>query len=197
MRRLAFLLVLLSASPAAADIWSYTDANGVIHFTNIEPSGAHRRKWKRTYKTGPGKASAIRGSGCPKCDVVPARDRSPERYTRYDAYIKEAAALYQIPEALIRAVIKVESDYDPRVVSWAGARGLMQLMPATWKDMGVSDPHEPRQNILGGTRYLRILANKFEGDIVRVLAAYENTGKYVKNVLRHFQRYRQKGLASR
>ena len=125
--RLPFVLLLaLGLAPAAAraDVWSHTDASGVIHFTNVEPaSGAHRHRWRKLYDTGPGKASAVRG-GCDQCDVVPARDSSRERFTRYDGWIRQAATLYQIPETLIRAVIKAESDYDPRVVSSAGARGL-------------------------------------------------------------------------
>jgi soluble lytic murein transglycosylase-like protein len=138
---------------------------------------------------------------------VPARDRSPERFRRYDAYIREASELYDIPEALIRAVIKVESDYDPRVVSSFGARGLMQLMPAVVGDMGVEEVHDPRQNIMGGTRLLRVLANRYEGDLVRTIAAYHagvgslarygdevppyfNTRRYLKMVLARYQQYR-------
>lgn len=200
------LLSWTAVRPARADIYSYTDSNGVIHFTNIEPRGEHARKWKKIYKTGPGKAAALRGD-CRRCDVVPARDRSPDRYSRYDAHILEAAELYQIPEALVRAVIKVESDYDPRVVSSAGARGLMQLMPAAARDMRVSNVHDPRENIFGGTRYLRILANRFEGDLVLTIAAYhagpaavaryravppyETTQTYVRMVLREYYRYKK------
>src|SRR5262249_6070898 len=116
----------LLAGPSRADMYTYTDSDGVIHFTNIAPKGQERHRWKVLFKTGPGKAGAVRGAGpagpmgpmsCDRCDRVPASDTSPERFTRYDAFIAEAADLYQIPEALIRAVIKVESDYDPRVVS--------------------------------------------------------------------------------
>src|SRR5262245_45464641 len=126
MRIAAALLVLCLALQARADMYSYTDKNGVIHFTNIPPRGRERHLWKVLFKTGPGKAAAIRGD-CDRCDRVPARDRSAERYSRYDVFILEAAELYQIPEALIRAVMKIESDYDPRVVSSVGAMGLMQL----------------------------------------------------------------------
>lgn len=207
---LAFCAALVSTSGdrlARADIWSHTGADGVVHFTNIEPSGREKKRWKVLYKTGPGKASALRKSGvCDRCDVVPARDRRSDRYSRYDGYIQEAAALYQLPESLLRAVIHVESDYDPMVVSWAGARGLMQLMPAVVKDMRVTDVHDPRDNILGGARLLRILANKFRGDVVLTLAAYhagasavrrhgtippyENTQKYVRMVLKRYHHYR-------
>src|SRR5262245_36435899 len=129
-------LLLSLGGAARADIYSYTDGSGVVHFTNVEPKGEHKKKWTKIYKVGPGKAAAVRGD-CANCDVVPARDRSPDRYSRYDSWIVEAAQLYQLPEALVRAVIKVESDYDPRVVSSAGARGLMQLMPGVARDMHV------------------------------------------------------------
>ena len=192
------------AGPAAADIYSYTDASGVVHFTNIRPRGKQAERWKRVAsEEAIGKAAARRGA-CTGCDPVPARDKSPERFSRFDPFISEASQLYAIPETLIRAVIKVESDYDPQVVSSAGARGLMQLMPSVTRDMGVSNAHDPRENILGGTRLLRVLANRYRGDLVRTIAAYHagvgslarysdnvppypNTRKYLRMVLDRYQ----------
>jgi len=187
-------------------MYTYTDGDGVIHFTNIEPRGRDRKKWKVLFKTGPGKAAAVRGAGCERCDRVPASDTSPERLSRYDAYIAEAADLYQIPEPLIRAIIKIESDYDPRVVSFVGAMGLMQLMPSNVKEDHVGDPFDPRDNILGGTRQLRRYANKYGGDLVMTLAAfsagpgavdkyaglppYETTQLYVRLVVREYYKYK-------
>ncbi|MGC4066913.1 MAG: lytic transglycosylase domain-containing protein [Polyangiaceae bacterium] len=95
---------------------------------------------------------------------------------RYDEYISQAARLYQIPEELVRAVIQVESGYMARAVSKANAKGLMQLIPATAQRMQVEDVFDPRQNIFGGTRYLRILANLFNGDLTLTIAAY-NAGE--------------------
>lgn len=208
VRALIATAVLTSflATSARADIYTFVDKDGVVHFTNLEPRGEHRQKWKKIWKTGPGKAAAIRGA-CLRCDVVPAADRSPDRYLRYDPFIDEAAALYQIPEPLIRAVIRVESDYDPQVVSSAGARGLMQLMPAACQDMHVENVHEPRENILGGTRLLRVLANRFEGDLVLTIAAYhagagavvkygaippyQTTQQYVRMVLKRYYQYKK------
>lgn len=116
-------------------------------------------------RTGPGKALSLQ---------APRRSLrlSPERLKEFDTYIEEAARVYNIPEALIRAVIHVESDYNHRAISSAGAIGLMQLMPRTAESVGVSDPFDPRENIAGGTRYLRMLANQFRGDLKLTLAAY-------------------------
>ncbi|ACY17006.1 lytic transglycosylase domain-containing protein [Haliangium ochraceum] len=205
-------LLLLAGSPlsAYADIYSYTDANGVVHFTNVAPSGKQRARWKKVLRESAeyGKAVARRGA-CQGCDAVPARDSSPERYARFDMYIHEAASLYKIPVSLIRAIIRVESDYDPRVVSSMDARGLMQLLPPVAEEMGVRNIHDPRENILGGTRLLRILANRYDGDLVLTIAAYQagmgslkkyndsvppykNTRRYVRTVLDHYYRYKER-----
>jgi hypothetical protein len=139
---------------ASGTFWARDRGDGVVEFTNIRPVGT---RWKVWLKTGPGKASALRGVS----DVVPPSDTSAERTTRFDADIRDQQQHYGIPGALIRAVIKTESDFDPHVVSSAGAQGLMQLMPDTARLMGVTDPFDPRQNIMGGARYLQILARRF------------------------------------
>ena len=90
----------------------------------------------------------------------------------YSTYIEDAAKKYRIPESFIKGVIKVESNFNYRAKSPVGAMGLMQLMPRTATALGVSDPYDPRQNILGGTKFLRRLANRYKGDMVRVLSAY-------------------------
>jgi soluble lytic murein transglycosylase-like protein len=92
--------------------------------------------------------------------------------SRFAATVQRAAAYYQLPPALIWAVMKVESNFRDRAVSRAGARGLMQLMPRTAAAIGLRDPLDPEQNILGGAYYLRHLANRFKGDIFFTLAAY-------------------------
>lgn len=202
---LSFVLlpVLFWACPTLADIYSYIDQDGVVHFTNIRRYGRGAKKWKRIMKTGPGKAACARGRNV---DRVPPRDTNPGRYTKYDPHIEQAAGLYHIPVPLVRAVISVESDFDPRVVSRAGAMGMMQLMPSVAKGMGVIDPFDARQNIFGGTRLLRILANRFAGDLVLTLAAYhagsgavkkyggvppyQTTQRYVRWVLKRYYRLR-------
>ncbi len=150
---------VVAASPARARggsgaFWFRERADGVMEFTNLHPVGS---KWKVLFKTGPGKAASLRGT----TDRIPAQDRSPERFTRFDQHIRDQQQLYGIPQAFARAVIKTESDFDPRVVSSVGAMGLMQLMPGTARDMGVTDAFDPRQNIMGGCRYLQILARKY------------------------------------
>jgi hypothetical protein len=155
---------LLVGSDASADIYSYTDADGVMHFTNRAGSNKSFKLYLR------GNDNHRGGTG------ISPGDADPTRYSRYDGWIHEAATLYQIPEHLIRAVIKVESDFDPRAVSVSGARGLMQLMPGTADRLQVKDIDDPRENIFGGVRYLRILANDFNGDLQLTVAGY-NAGE--------------------
>ncbi|AKF11377.1 lytic transglycosylase domain-containing protein [Sandaracinus amylolyticus] len=203
---LAITVVPVAApSPARADIYTYTDENGVIHFTNTPP---RRRRGVRVAI----RAREPRPDDAPRASIGP-RDTSPERYHRYDAFIREAAALYRLPEAFIRAVIRVESDYNVGVVSRVGAQGLMQLMPGTAAGMGVRDAFDPRQNILGGARYLRILANDFSGDLILTIAAYnagpgavqryrgvppyDETQRYVQRVLGWYWQYLQAESAAR
>lgn len=86
--------------------------------------------------------------------------------------IAKAAARYRLDPALIAAIIKAESAFDPKAVSWAGARGLMQLMPNTARQMGVTDSFNPEQNVMGGARYLRQMLNRFAGNLTLAVAAY-------------------------
>lgn len=191
---LCLTLPCLSPASAQADIHRSVGPDGVISFSST-----------------PTKNSVKVASDRPKTAVHMPSDRSPERFSRYDSIIRQAATLYQIPEELIRAVIQAESNFDPRALSPAGAHGLMQLMPFTAERMMVTDILDPRQNIMGGTRYLRILANMFNGDIHLTVAAYnagegaviryggippyEETQTYVVRVLDNYQRYRSETAA--
>jgi soluble lytic murein transglycosylase-like protein len=187
------------APPARADIFKFTDPDGTVHFTNT-PGGDKRY---RLYIRGNGWS---RGDAAPGVVPVPPSDHDVARYSRYDDHIRAAATLYQIPEQLVRAIIRCESDYDPRAVSVSGARGLMQLMPDTAALMQVRDIDDPRENIFGGVRLLRVLANEFNGDLELTVAAYNagdgaviraggippfaQTRDYVVNVTKYYRRYR-------
>jgi soluble lytic murein transglycosylase-like protein len=188
--------LLLAAAPARADIFQFTDADGVVHYTNVQPRS---NGWRRLYRSD----DSPRGSS--SREVVP-RAPNPERMRLFGAHIREAASLYQLPEAFLRAIVMVESNFFPDAVSQDGAMGLMQLMPSTALNMGVLDAFDPRQNVLGGARYLRMLANRFNGDLVLTVAAYnagegaikryngvppyQETRLYVKRVLHHYYAFR-------
>jgi hypothetical protein len=200
-------------SPAGSVIWGRDNEDGTVEFTNLRPTGA---RWKVLYRTGPGKAAALRGPS----DLVPPRDVSSSRFSRYDRHIRDQQTFYGVPVAFVRAVIKVESDYDPRVVSSAGCVGLMQLAPATARSMGVTDIWDPRQNIMGGSRYLATLARRYcrtprangfmcaPEELVKVIAGYhagpgavekyggmppyETTRAYVASVLARYEEFRHK-----
>ena len=198
------VVVPLTASQAHADIYQWTDADGVVHFTNRPTSNPTAKVY---LKAAAAPVGAVAGNAVrPGVTPYAPQDRDPLRYTRFDEYIRQASALYQIPEPLVRAVIKVESDYDPRAVSYAGARGLMQLMPETAARMQVKDINDPRENIFGGVRYLRVLANMFNGDLELSVAGYNagegavvqyggippyaQTREYVVKVTKFYRRYR-------
>ncbi|MDR1167153.1 MAG: lytic transglycosylase domain-containing protein [Deltaproteobacteria bacterium] len=87
-------------------------------------------------------------------------------------FILQAAARYKLDPGLIAAIVKAESAFDPRAVSWAGARGLMQLMPSTARLMGVEDSFDPESNIMGGSKYLRAMLDRFDENISLAVAAY-------------------------
>ncbi len=163
----AFISAMFVETASFATIYRCVDARGVPLFTNIASRGTNCRP----YIQGNRKSHRV-----PVSFSVAPRDKDASRFSRYDEPIRQAAALYQIPELLIRAIIKVESDYDPHAISSAGARGLMQLMPETAGYMAVRDIHDPRENIFGGARLLRILANSFQGNLDYTLAAY-NAGE--------------------
>jgi soluble lytic murein transglycosylase-like protein len=99
-----------------------------------------------------------------------------DRASRYDAIIERYAARYNVSPTLVRAIIQVESNFDPNCVSHKGARGLMQLMPETAKRFGVTKIQDPEQNIHGGVRYLAYLMRLFNEDLTRVMAGY-NAGE--------------------
>lgn len=151
VQAVACLVPLLATRRARADdIHTYTDKSGVVHLYNVRP---HRR-------------AGGRGQGALALPMV-----------LLDPVIAESASRWNIPPELVKAVIQVESNFNPSAVSAKGAIGLMQLMPETARELepfiGESiDPYDPVQNVRAGTLYLRMLVNRFGGDLNKVLAAY-------------------------
>lgn len=189
----ACLASAATSARAADKLYQYVDEDGVTVITNV-PQGQAK------------KALRVKQEG-EVTKITAPLDFAPSRGTAdFDAHIQEACALYKIPPALVRAVMATESSFNPRAVSPKGAMGLMQLMPATAAEMFVADPWDPKQNIHGGVRYLRVLANLFNGDMVRIVAAYNagpeavrradgvpliaETQEYVKRVLRLYFSYK-------
>jgi soluble lytic murein transglycosylase-like protein len=196
----ALLGLLVASSTRAGELYSYVDDEGVIHFSNA-PSDTRYRKVRKA-----GGGGVYRASGRARARPI-ARTTS---YERWRDHIRAAAEKYKLPEALLLAVMAVESNFDPQAVSEKGAVGLMQLMPGTARDMYVSDAYEPAQNIEGGARYLRVLANRYGGDMVRTLAAYNagpeavrraggavpnipETQEYVRKVVALYEAFKARG----
>lgn len=142
--------------------------------------------------------------------VNDVRAINPER--AYDDIINEAADAYAVDAELIRAVMRAESAFNPMVVSPAGAQGLMQLMPALAEEMGVTDPFDPRQNIMAGAKYLRWLLDLNRGNVALTLAGYnagptivskykrvppfKETQRYVKKITGFLEEARQEALST-
>lgn len=136
----------------ADELLYYTDKNGQIVFTNT-PSVKNMKPVPRT-----------RGGSAQYARALPA--------TIYDPYIEQVARDNGVDPSLVKAVALVESGFNPKAVSSKGARGLMQLMPATAKQYGVSNLHDPYQNLRAGAAHLRDLLDEFDGNVTLALAAY-------------------------
>ena len=171
MPRLALSLCLalagfvLGVRPALADIFTFKDERGVVHFTNIK--GLDPR-YKLLRKEGP----ALPGSGNAARAYMP----SAAEIARYASIIETASRTYGVDKALVHAVISAESGYNPQAISRTGARGLMQLMPETARRYGVRNSMDPVENIYGGVKYLHDLLTMFKGDMRLAIAAY-NAGE--------------------
>jgi hypothetical protein len=146
----------LAGSPAEAQIYTRRNERGVVEATNAPDDADFRLAY-------PGKGTLIHST---------AWRLRPNYSGEFDADISAAASQHGVSVDLVRAVIQVESDYDHLAVSSKGAQGLMQLMPDTARRMGVSNAFDPRQNIFGGVRYLRLLLDTFQGDVRLATAAY-------------------------
>ncbi len=151
-------LILTSAIQASAAAYRLVAPDGTVYLTNAPNDPRYQR---------------LRGVSGTEAGWLRVRDPQAPQYA---AEISEAALRYGVPQRLVEAVIRAESAYNPAAVSRKGARGLMQLMPATASMLGVRDSFNPRQNIDGGVRHLRGLMDRYSNDLRLALAAY-NAGE--------------------
>ena len=183
-----FIPCLQLTFPSMADVYRYVDKNGIVHFSNFPMSP----KFKVDIREAP--VHFLLGTD----------------FTEYDSLIAEVARKYRVDFALVKAVIKAESNFNHRAVSKKGAKGLMQLMPRTASVLGVNDCFHPEDNIVGGIRHLGYLIDLFNGNIPLALAAY-NAGEgavtryrgippypetriYIRRVLNNYERYRHEPI---
>ena len=176
--------VILTPLAGGADIFMYIDSDGVVHFTNVPTSSNYKLYIKER----------------------PEKVTGPVSTTKFDPVIRQAQEKYGIDFSLIKAVIKVESGFNPNAVSKKGAKGLMQIMPINFRSLSVSDPFDPSQNIMGGTLYLQRLFKRYSNQLPLVLAAYnagpeavdrynrippfKETQRYVQKVMKAYSQYK-------
>jgi soluble lytic murein transglycosylase len=179
---LCMSLFSIWCKPTVADIYMYIDSEGVLHFTNTPTSSDYKL-------------------------YIKERPRTAAVSDKYDHIISEASSLFGLSSSLIKALIKVESNFDSRAISKSGALGLMQIMPNNLEAFKIEDPFNPRENILGGSRYFKALLERFEGKLPLALAAYnagpaivdqyktippiKETEDYVKRVMKYYYLYRK------
>ncbi len=190
----AFALLCLLSLNAHADIYKYVDKHGRVILTD-KPTHSGYKRLVKTWK------------GWEEEKKLPKNFNWKKNQQKYDPTIRSVARMYQLPHALVHAVITAESSYDPNAISKAGAVGLMQLMPETAKQYGVSNRRDPKENIFGGSRYLRYLLQLFNNNLQLALAAYnagegtvkrygykippyKETQNYVKKVIKYYQQYK-------
>jgi soluble lytic murein transglycosylase-like protein len=174
-----FILAIVAAPGLArADVYSFTDANGVAHFSNVPSDSRYE-----LLIAAPTEAVASA-----------AKNHSIDwlaRSAQYDGVITGAAKAATIQAALVRAVIVVESGFNPRAISKKGAIGLMQLQPATAKRYGVKNIYDPEQNVRAGAHYLRDLLVRFDSNLELALAAYNAGEAAVERYGRHVPPFRE------
>jgi soluble lytic murein transglycosylase len=189
----AFTIIFLIAAVSSvnADIYMYIDQDGVMHFTNAPTES------ERDYKVYVRERSS-------NYSIPTAAFFSTDAY---DELISDASEQYGVDSLLVKAIIKAESDFNPKAVSKKGAMGLMQIMPQNFQNLQIENPFDPRENIMGGTRYFKYLYDRFDGKLALSLAAYnagptavdhynksippyKETEQYVERVLRYYRNYR-------
>ena len=186
---------LLGMQAVSAEVYKFTDKDGIVHYTNIRPGGQQKLK---TFSF-PCYASD------PSCNQLDW-EKIPLNRGAFSEAIQVAAEEYAVDDALIRAIIHAESAYQPEALSPKGAQGLMQLMPATQAELQVVDVFDPVSNIEGGTLYLSRLLEQFDQSVELAAAAYnagpgavleyggvppyKETREYVRRIKILYRRYR-------
>jgi soluble lytic murein transglycosylase len=184
------LVLLLYVVPVDADIYMYIDRSGVIHFTNVPTNS--ETDYRVFIKEKPRKYLG------PDSDLQYEHD--------FDHYIAEASKKHGVSFPLVKAIIKAESDFNPRAISRKGALGLMQIMPENLEILQISDPFDPWENIMGGTRYFKMMLKRFKGKLPLSLAAYnagptvvdryqsippfKETENYIEKVMMYYYSYK-------
>jgi soluble lytic murein transglycosylase len=179
------LLTFFVNSPAVADIYLYIDSQGVLHFTNTPTSSNYKVYMRETTR----------------------RQKAFLNIQTYDDVISEAAKRNGVSSSLLKALIHVESYFNPRAVSKKGAMGLMQIMPENFQPLNINDPFDPWENIMGGAAYLKAMLERFSNQLPLALAAYNagpsavekyndippypETQDYVQKVIRFFHQYKK------
>jgi soluble lytic murein transglycosylase-like protein len=182
---LFILITLCGGFSARADIYVYIDSQGVMHFTNTPTSTSYKLYMRET----------------------PQPPRNWQPVGNYDDVIGEAARQHGLAFSLLKALIHVESYFDPRAVSKKGAMGLCQIMPENLVSLKITDPFDPWENIMGGARYLKNMLERFDGQLPLALAAYnagptaverykdippyQETQNYVQKVMKYFHFYKK------
>lgn len=203
----ALTAFVLLASPASADLYKYRTKDGEVIITTSKRADLELVEVVSSSK--PSKAKSSQSNAKVATSTGAHQQTQPtlrlaEREDAYDDIIREASAAYDVPFGFIKGVIRVESNFNPNAVSHAGAMGLMQLMPRTAASLNVTNAYDPRQNVFGGAKFLRILIDRYNGDINLILAAYNagdaavarydgipypQTRGYVASVFRWYQHY--------
>ena len=179
---IAVLFISAAAPSVQADIYMFIDSQGVLHFTNAPTSSQYRL-------------------------YIKERPKPAEVTKKYDDIIQEASNTFGLSFSLLKAMIRVESNFDSKAISKKGALGLMQIMPQNLRAFNIRDPYDPKDNIMGGARYFKSLMERFEGKLPLALAAYnagptivdkhrnippiKETKDYVKKVMKYFYLYQK------